>query len=222
MAPRRRRPVIGRSSRRASSAVVDVDRRRASSRLVGCVVGRARRSRCRRSVAGWSRSTRPCLNSSSTARKRTTTSSRSTSAVGERAERDAPDRGQLVEQLGDRVGDARPDRRDVVEVDARHRLRARRPAGTRPAGRSAVTPASRSGVRSRKRSSSPATRGNDRPASSARRREHRGGVLERLALEQAGEEQVALLPERQLVVEVDVVAARAAGGGSSARRAWRR
>ena len=31
-----------------------------------------------------------------------------------------------------------------------------------------------------------------------------GGVLERLALDQAGEQQVSLLPERQLVVEVDV------------------
>ena len=46
----------------------------------------------------------PCLNSSSTARKRTITSSRSTSAVGEPAERDAPDARQLVDQLGDRVG----------------------------------------------------------------------------------------------------------------------
>ena len=49
-----------------------------------------------------------------------------------------------------------------------------------------------------------------------------GHVLERLALEQAGEEQVALLPEGQLLVEVDVVAARAAGGGPSARPGWRR
>ena len=38
--------------------------------------------------------------------------------------------------------------------------------------------------------------------------EHAGDVLERLALEQPGEQQVALLPQRQLVVEVDVVAAR--------------
>src|SRR5690606_31319429 len=35
--------------------------------------------------------------------------------------------------------------------------------------------------------------------------EHGGGVLERLALEQTGEEEVALLPERQLLVELDVV-----------------
>ena len=38
--------------------------------------------------------------------------------------------------------------------------------------------------------------------------EHRGDVLERLALEQPGEQQVALLPQRQLLVEVDVGAAR--------------
>ena len=38
------------------------------------------------------------------------------------------------------------------------------------------------------------------------RAEHRRDVLERLALEQPGEQQVAFLPQRQLVVEVDVVA----------------
>ena len=47
--------------------------------------------------------------------------------AGELAERDAPDARQLVEQLLDRVGDAGPDRGDVVEVDARHRLRRDRP-----------------------------------------------------------------------------------------------
>ena len=52
--------------------------------------------------------------------------------------------------------------------------------------------------------------------------EHGGDVLERLALEQAGEQQVALLPQGQLVVEVDVGRARAAGGGPSARPAWPR
>ena len=34
-----------------------------------------------------------------------------------------------------------------------------------------------------------------------------GRVLERLALEQPGQQQVALLPQRQLLVELDVVAA---------------
>ena len=58
-----------------------------------------------------------------------------------------------------------------------------------------MTPASRSGVRSRKRSSGPATRGYERPASSARCCERDRGVLERLALDQAGEEQVALGPQ---------------------------
>ena len=37
---------------------------------------------------------------------------------------------------------------------------------------------------------------------------HRGDVLERLALEQAGEQQITLFPERELLVEVDVVATR--------------
>jgi len=35
-----------------------------------------------------------------------------------------------------------------------------------------------------------------------------GGVLERLALDQASEEEVALRPQRQLVVEVEIVVAR--------------
>src|SRR5690606_28335055 len=39
-------------------------------------------------------------------------------------------------------------------------------------------------------------------------RQHARNVLERLALEQAGEQQVALLPQGQLLVEVDVVAPR--------------
>ena len=62
-------------------------------------------------------------------------------------------------------------------------------------------------MRSMKRSSGPATRGNERPARSDRRVERDGRVLERLALDQAGEQQVALGPQRQLVVEVEVVVA---------------
>ena len=62
-------------------------------------------------------------------------------------------------------------------------------------------------MRATKRSSRPAARGNERPAASARRAQRGGHVLERLALEQAGQEQVALLPEGELLVEVDVVAA---------------
>ena len=45
-------------------------------------------------------------------------------AVGQPAERDAPDAGQLVDQLGHRVGDAGAHRGDVEQVDDRHRLAA--------------------------------------------------------------------------------------------------
>ena len=45
------------------------------------------------------------------------TSRRSTSAAGEAGERDAPDTRQLVDQLGDGVGDADADRGDVEQVD---------------------------------------------------------------------------------------------------------
>ena len=115
--------------------------------------------------------------------------------------------GQLVEQLLDGVGDAEPGSGATWSRSTRGTglgAMARRNASRRS---SAVTPASRSGARSRKRSSSPAVRGSDRPASSARRGEGHGGVLERLALEQAGQQQVALLPQGQLVVEVEVVVA---------------
>ena len=44
--------------------------------------------------------------------------------------------------------------------------------------------------------------------------ERLGGVLERLALEEAGEEQVALLEAEQLVVELESRRRRGAGGGS--------
>ena len=57
------------------------------------------------------------------------------------------------------------------------------------------------------RSSRPAVRGWERPAAVGQARQHPRRVLERLALEQAGQQQVALLPQRELVVEVDVVVA---------------
>ena len=62
-------------------------------------------------------------------------------------------------------------------------------------------------MRPAKRSSGPTRRGKLRPASSASEPNSARHVLERLALEQAGEQEVALLPQRQLVVEVDVGAA---------------
>ena len=58
-----------------------------------------------------------------------------------------------------------------------------------------------------KRSSGPATRGEGAARLVGQALERDGGVLERLALDEPGEEQVALRPEGQLVVEVDVVVA---------------
>ena len=94
------------------------------------------------------------------------------------------------------------------------RLRGDRPEERRSAGRRGVIAASRSGVRSMNRSSGPATRGKERPAVVGQALQGDGGVLERLALDEPGEQQVALGPERQLVVEVEVVVARAGGAGS--------
>ncbi len=127
--------------------------------------------------------------------------------AGELPERHAPRAWQLVEQLLHRVGDAGADRCDVVEVDAWRRLRrdgaeergvdVRRCDPGEEIGRDgeeAVLEPRRAGVR-------PAC-GGRQPQERARR------VLERLALEQAGEKEVALLPQRQLVVEVDVLVTR--------------
>ena len=154
-------------------------------------------------VAGWSSSTRPCLNSSRTARNRTTTSRRSTRELVSARNVIRPRRGSsstssstasatlaLMAATWTRStrgwGAGEPARRpgaQVVGVDAGQQvggqveellLEARR-AGV-AAGTVAVQAA-----------------------------QHDGGVLEGLALEQPGEEQVALLPEGQLVVEVDVV-----------------
>ena len=73
-------------------------------------------------LRGWSRSTKPCLNSSRTARKRTTTSSRSTRSPVRARKEIRPTQRQLLEQLGHGVGHRGPDRGDVVEVDAGLRL----------------------------------------------------------------------------------------------------
>ena len=124
---------------------------------------------------------------------------------GEPAERDPPDPGQLVDQLGDGVGDAGPDRRDVnrsirgTGLGATARMNACVQAARRDAGEQV-------GREPAKRSSAP-DRCGQRPAGGVgQRAEHGGRVLERLALEQAGEQQVALLPQGELLVEVDVVA----------------
>ena len=88
-------------------------------------------------------------------------------------------------------------------------------APRRAAARSAsgVTRSSGSGASERNGSSGPAVRGTLRRPRRDAGLEHRGRVLERLALEQAGEEQVALLEAQQLLVELGSCRARAAGGG---------
>jgi hypothetical protein len=90
----------------------------------------------------------------------------------------------------------------VVEVDPGHRLgRTARRNASRRSGRG--DPGEQVGGRPRN-----ARRRRRCGGTSGRRRGRgaraTGGVLERLALEQAGQQQVALLPQGQLVVEVDV------------------
>ena len=162
--------------------------------------------------SAWSRSTKPCLNSSSTARKRTITSSRSAEVGGQAAERDLPDPGQLVDQLGDRLGDREPHRVDVEQVDERLRTRRERP------DRGALQTAHAGALEQVGDQAGEALVGPDQ----AREREigvvgepaeDLGDVLERLALDQPRQQQVALFPQRELVVEVDVV-----GAGQQAAR----
>ena len=105
-----------------------------------------------------------------------------------------------------RVTHARPDRREVVGVDDRLRPSARGPARPRRRSALAVTRSSGSGTSERNGSSGPALRGTQRaPTRSGPRAP--GRVLERLALEQPGEQQVALLEAQQLLVELDIVGA---------------
>ena len=88
------------------------------------------------------------------------------------------------------------------------RLRGDRRAGRRRAGACGVTPSIRSGISSSKRSSGPAVAWETAVGIVGQSAEHAGDVLERLALQQPGQQQVALLPQGQLVVEIDVVATR--------------
>ncbi len=121
----------------------------------------------------------------------------------EAAERDPPDPREFVEQLGDRVGDGHLDRIDVEQVDHRdgpRRQRSDRRALQAPDAGSfeevrhdvdeALVSADRTGERE--------------VGVVGELREDRSDVFEGLGLEEPCEQQIALLPERQLVVEVHV------------------
>ena len=118
-----------------------------------------------------------------------------------------PDPRQLVDELGDGVGDADPDRRDVEQVDARLGLGvSARIAASRIF--SGVEPGHRIG-----RQPGEALVGSDGareapPGLVGECPEQPRDVLERLALEQPGEQEVALLPQGELVVEVERCRAR--------------
>jgi hypothetical protein len=157
--------------------------------------------------SAWSNLTYPCLNSSSRARKRTITSSRSTgrSSIGQA---DPAGAGSSSRQLLHGVGDAGTHRarRGTGRSAGGSGLGRRRPEVRRaePLRRHAVEQV---GNEIGEALVGPLSRGNDRSAGVREPAEHLRDVLERLALEQAGEEQVALLPERELLVQVDAVAA---------------
>ena len=185
---RRRRPAPTRRRRRGQAA------RPASA------------SRCRRRRRPGRASTRPCLNSSSSGQEADDDLQPLDQPVGQAAEGDAADPGQLVDQLGHRLGHRQPDGGDVGEVDLRHRPRA-----SWPAGRRRRTSSRRDALQQVRRQGDEALLGPDPAGERARglvgqAAQHAGRVLERLALEEAGQQQVALLPQGQLLVEVDVLA----------------
>ena len=136
------------------------------------------------------------------------TSSFSRHAVRELAELHRAPLGQEREHRVDRVAHARADRRDVRRSELPRRPWARGPCGA--AARSAFERDAfeRVGRERAERFLRPGrarhrtARGLQPLAHDARR------VLERLALEQAREQQVALLEAHQLFVEIDVLAAR--------------
>ena len=127
---------------------------------------------------------------------------------GEAAERrSARAAGSSSTQLLDGVGDAGPDRArrgSRSTVGTGFGAAAREEAGPEPIGRDAREQVGREAEEALLETGGAGVRA-ARLVGEARCK-HRGDVLERLALEQAGQQQVALLPERQLLVEVDVVA----------------
>src|SRR5688572_25075599 len=123
------------------------------------------------------------------------------------AERDAADAGQLVDELGDRLCHREAHRVDVEQVDERFGARRQRP------NRGALQTPHAGALEQVGGELGEALVGPDE----AREREvgvvgeaveHLGDVFERLALDQARQQQVALLPQGELVVEVAVVGAR--------------
>src|SRR5690606_33321863 len=131
---------------------------------------------------------------------------------GQLPEGGPPHPGQLLEQLGDGVGDRGPDRGDVVELDPRRRLGGDRPqVGPaqvlgRDAGQHVGRQPHEALVDADRAADAPARLGGH-----GRQRDRR--LLEGLALDEAVEQEVALLPQRQLVVDVHVVALRQQAAG---------
>ena len=126
-----------------------------------------------------------------------------TEVGGEATERDPAHPWELVEQLGDRVGDGHLDRVDVEQVDHRHRSRRQR------SDRCPLQAPDAGSFEEVGHDVDEAFVGADRTGKREVRvvgelREHRGDVFEGLGFEQPSEQQVALLPERQFVVQIHV------------------
>ena len=109
---------------------------------------------------------------------------------------------QLHEQRVGGVAHADADRRDVVEIDLRRRRRRREPADRGRVQALGGDPRERVRRQAAERLLDARAAGDDLAAAPQQALEHAGRVLERLALEQPGQQQVALLEAEQLLVEL--------------------
>ena len=161
-------PTAAATSGPSASSIVFGRRRRRPSRRGSRGRARPRRRRSRRTrsspkFVNCTRSTTPCLYSSSTARNRTISSSRLVAAGHEGAEAHRLGVGQQSQHDLDRVAHARADRCDVLGVDHGGRDRAE-DAQRRGPQRGGLSRSSGSGTSERNGSSGPAARGTLRSA----------------------------------------------------------
>ena len=126
---------------------------------------------------------------------------------GQTTETDAPDTRQLVDQFDQRVADRRLDDAQMEQIDLGHRLGGGGPHESRMHLRGLHT-FEQIGHECGVAFVGSAPTGIRAISSVGQTTENLTHVLERLALEQPGQQQIPLLPQRQLLVEIHVLATR--------------
>lgn len=123
---------------------------------------------------------------------------------GQLPERDAPDPREFIDELRDRFDNRHPDGSDVKEVDSWFGPRGRRTHECRAELEWGDTD-ERIGRQIDESLVGTDATGETVARSAVQLGEYRCSVLERLAFEEAGQQQVPLLPQAELVVEVTIV-----------------